>query len=67
MNAIAPAPVSHLKDADMRAAPAALLRAAQRAREIAARTGTPLIVTESGLVVAKAVTFDMIAPVGPAE
>lgn len=64
MNANAPAPVSRLKDADMRAAPAALLRAAQRAREIAARTGTPLIVTENGLLVAKAVTLDMTAPVG---
>ena len=67
MNAIAPTPVSHLKDADMRAAPAALMRAAQRAREIAARTGTPLIVTQNGLLVAKAVTLDMIAPADPAE
>jgi hypothetical protein len=67
LSTIAPTPVSHLKDADMRAAPAAMLRAAQRAREIAARTGTPLIVTENGLLVAKTVTFDMVAPIGPAE
>jgi len=64
LNANVPVPVSRLKDADMRAAPAALLRAAQRAREIAARTGTPLIVTENGLLVAKAVTLDTTAPVG---
>ena len=65
MTAIAPTPVSHLKDADMRAAPAALMRSAQRAREIAARTGTPLIVTENGLLVAKAITLDMLALADP--
>ena len=64
MNAIPLAPVSNLKDTDMRAAPAALLRAAQRAREIAVRTGTPLIVTQNGEVVKKAITAKMIAPVG---
>ncbi len=32
-------PVSRLSDADMQAAPAALLRAARRAREIARQTG----------------------------
>lgn len=62
MNAIPLAPVSHLKDADMRAAPAALLRAAQRAREIAVRTGTPLVVTQNGEVVKKAITAEMVAP-----
>lgn len=40
----------------MRAAPAALIRAAQRAREIAIRTGTPLIVMLDGKVVEKIVT-----------
>ena len=44
----------------MRAAPAALVRAAQRAREIAARTGTPLIVTQNGKLVEKTVTSEMI-------
>lgn len=34
--------VSRLADADMQAVPAALARAAQSARELAARTGTPL-------------------------
>jgi hypothetical protein len=63
LNAIPSTPVSHLKDPDMRAAPAALLRAAQRAREIAVRTGTPLIVAQNGEVVKKAITSNMIAPV----
>ena len=43
--------VSRLDDADMQAVPAALARAAQRARETAARTGTPLIVTKDGKLV----------------
>jgi len=51
-----PPPISHLRDADMQAAPAALVRAAGRAREVAARSGTPLIVSENGRVVEKAVT-----------
>jgi hypothetical protein len=38
--------VSHLPDADMQAAPKALLRAAQRARELAERTGTQLVVCD---------------------
>ena len=42
---------SCLKDADMQAAPAALARAAQRARELAAKTGTPLVVIEAGQLV----------------
>ncbi|MEQ1651121.1 MAG: hypothetical protein ABL897_01385 [Hyphomicrobium sp.] len=44
-------PISRLPDADMQAAPAALVRSAQRAREIAIRTGTPLIVSVNGKVV----------------
>jgi hypothetical protein len=44
-------PVSKLPDADMQAVPAALYRSAQRAREIAVRTGTPLIVYRDGKVV----------------
>ena len=42
---------SHLKDADMQAAPAALARAAMRARELAAQTGTPLVVMKAGKLV----------------
>jgi len=56
LNAIFSQTVSRLRDADMRAAPAALIRAAQRAREIAIRTGTPLIVMLDGKVVEKIVT-----------
>lgn len=44
-------PTSHLADPDMQAAPAALVRAAQRAREMAARTHTPLIVSKNGRLV----------------
>jgi hypothetical protein len=50
------APVSRLSDTDMQAAPIALLRAARRARELAARTGTPLILFEKGQVIEKRVT-----------
>jgi hypothetical protein len=51
-----PVPVSRLPDDDMQAAPAALVRAARRARERATRIGTPLVVSENGRVVEKAVT-----------
>ncbi|MFA6311328.1 MAG: hypothetical protein WCV99_00455 [Sterolibacterium sp.] len=44
-------PVSTLPDADMQAVPAALARAAQRAREIAASTGTPLVIRQNGKLV----------------
>ncbi len=39
--------VSHLPDADMQAAPAALLRAAARAREIARQTQTGVVVVRN--------------------
>jgi len=42
---------SELPDADMQAAPRALLRAAQRAREIARRTKTPLVIVRDGQLV----------------
>ena len=60
-------PVSRLKDADMRAAPAALIRAAQRAREIAIRTGTPLVVMLDGKLVEKIVTPAEPDSIIPAE
>lgn len=41
------APVSNLKDADMQAAPYALMRAAEKARRLAEQTGTPFIVRSS--------------------
>ena len=43
--------ISRLADADMQGAPAALIRAAQRAREMAARTGTPLVVVANGKLI----------------
>lgn len=42
---------SRLPDADMQAAPRALLRAAQRAREVARRTNTKLVVIRDGVLV----------------
>jgi hypothetical protein len=50
--------VSRLADADMQAVPAALARAAQSARELAARTGTPLVVARDGKLVEVAVQLD---------
>ena len=44
-------PVSKLPDADMQAAPKALLRAAQRAREIARQTGTALVIRRDGRLI----------------
>ncbi len=41
---------------DMRAAPRAMLRAAHRAREIAFRTGTPIVIMRDGIVVREMVT-----------
>ena len=41
---------SKLDNADMQAAPQALLRAALRAREIARRTGTRLVVVHNGVL-----------------
>lgn len=44
-------PVSKLVDPDMQAAPAALVRAAQRAHLIAHQTGTRVVVMRDGKVV----------------
>ena len=41
------APVSHLKDPDMQKAPQALLRASEKARQLAEQTGTPFVVRKS--------------------
>ena len=51
--------VSRLADADMQAVPAALARAAQSARELAARTGTPLVVAREGKLVESVVQLDL--------
>lgn len=40
------APISCLKDADMQAAPNALMRAAETARRLAEQTGTPFVVRQ---------------------
>jgi hypothetical protein len=42
---------SPLQDKDMQGAPKALLRAAKRARELAAQTGTPFVVMRNGKLV----------------
>lgn len=52
---------STLPDADMRAVPAALLRAARRAREIARKTGTALVVRRDGKLVEEPVGADQDA------
>lgn len=41
------APVSHLKDPDLQKAPQALMRASERARQLAEQTGTPFVVRKS--------------------
>ena len=43
-------PIEMAKDPDLRGVPHALARAAQRAHELAARTGTRLVVVERGEV-----------------
>lgn len=53
--------VSRLPDADMQAAPKALLRAAQRAREIARQTNTPLVLIRDGVLVEEFVTDTPLA------
>lgn len=45
-----PKPISQSTDADMRHTQAALERAAQRAREIAAQTGTAIVISRKGVI-----------------
>ena len=56
--------VSRLVDTDMQAVPAALARAAKRAREIAAETGTPFVVVRDGKLIEEMVTADIQKPNG---
>jgi len=49
---------SRLPNADMQAAPMALLRAARRARETARQTGTGIVIVRNGEVVEEEVTAD---------
>ncbi len=58
-------PISHLRAEDMRGAPAAMARAGQRAREVAYRTNTPLIVFENGITTEKIITLEMITADAP--
>ena len=41
------APVSHSKDPDLQKAPQALMRASEKARQLAEQTGTPFVVRKS--------------------
>jgi hypothetical protein len=43
-------PIQDASDPDLRTSIAALRRAAQRARELAARTGTSIVVSEAGVI-----------------
>jgi hypothetical protein len=47
---------SKLANADMQAAPKALLRAARRAREIARQTDTAIVIVRDGVLVEERVT-----------
>lgn len=49
---------SKLSDADMQAAPQALLRAARRAREIARQTNTAIVIMRDGELIEESVTAD---------
>jgi hypothetical protein len=65
---------SQLTDSDMQSAPQALLRAAQRARDVARQTNTPLVLVRDGVLVeeyvadavAKGDDGHLRAPVQPA-
>lgn len=46
-------PVSQLKDSSLKNAPQALMRAAEKARQLAEQTGTPLVVRQPTVAVAR--------------
>ena len=52
---------SRLPDADMQSSSRALLRAAQRAREVARQTGTGVVVVRDGVIVEETVSDDSLA------
>ena len=59
-------PVSKLPDDDMQAAPAALVRAGQQARELARTTGTAVVIVRDGILVEERVddsSQPVLAPV----
>lgn len=43
-------PIEYARDADLRLSEVALQRAARRAREIAARTGTRIVISRNGVI-----------------
>ena len=47
------APVSHSKDPDLQKVPQALMRAAEKARQLAEQTGTPFVTRPSGTAAKK--------------
>ena len=49
---------SKLPNADMQAAPRALLRAARRAREIALRTNTAIVIVRDGKLIEETISED---------
>ena len=53
--------VSKLPDSDMQGAPAALLRAGRRAREIARQTNTAVVVMRNGELIEERDTPDLAA------
>ena len=48
-------PVSKLADHDMQAVPAALMRAARAAREVARSTGTSIVIVRDGILIEESV------------
>jgi hypothetical protein len=58
---------SNLPDADMQAAPRALLRAARRAREIAHQTNTAIVIVRDGKLVEEKVTDEDLMAVDAAD
>ena len=59
--------VSQLDDPDMQAAPIALARAAMRARELAFRTGTPLVVVVDGQLILRSIQKSDLQPPNMAQ
>ncbi|ABK43307.1 hypothetical protein Mmc1_0786 [Magnetococcus marinus MC-1] len=53
-------PLSEARDADLRHAQVAMERAARRARELAARTGTGVVVMHEGRIVTERPTLEDI-------
>lgn len=55
-----PQPIDTARDSDLRLSVAALHRAARRAREVAQRTGTAIIISRDGVI-------QTISPLAPAS